>query len=221
MLLNSTETGTSLTVLSSILGWVNKAARSLTEGEVPWLFALMNITGNFTQLNYSKKLSANSHCCFQLYKTLTGTSDNFSGSIRPQNHHLVAKCLWGDIDGFSASSQLTHCIAEQAIYTFLPFQLLVRLFCWTPNTACIWATAAKAAVSGRLVTSFHAAAANLGAAVFNLGYNTSSGLAHHRGRRKNCLFSTLVSKSNRQSLHITCAVLRQQNYLVMRLTKGR
>lgn len=57
----------------------------------------MNIIGNFTKLNYSKKFSTNLHCCFQLYQTLICTSDNFSGSVRPQNHPSVAECLWEEM----------------------------------------------------------------------------------------------------------------------------
>lgn len=49
-------------------GQMNKVTYSLTVGEAARLFALMNISGNFTMLNYSKKISTISHCSFQLFK---------------------------------------------------------------------------------------------------------------------------------------------------------
>lgn len=52
----------------------------------------------------------------------------------------------------------------------------------------------NSSISGRLMTSFMAAAANLRAAVLHLGYNTSPVLALCRGRWKSYLFSIFISK---------------------------
>lgn len=69
-------------------------------------------------------------------------------------------------------------------------------------------------VSGRLVTSFIAAAANLGAAVLHLGSNASPVLALGRGRLSS-------AKSNRQDLQVAYAVLRKAKLSCNETEKGQ
>jgi len=51
-------------------GQVSQVTHSLTAGEAARLFVLMNISSNFTMINYSKKFSTISHCSLQHFKTL-------------------------------------------------------------------------------------------------------------------------------------------------------
>lgn len=54
---NTVTPGKSLPPLCNGFGHISKVTYSLTVGDAARLFALMNVSGNFTMLNYSKKFS--------------------------------------------------------------------------------------------------------------------------------------------------------------------